>query len=321
MPRNRRGLDPGTRFNDIQPDPSRVGGVAEAPFVRLPNPANLFTERAVRLQQLANGHIMGDYLRFLERVVAAQAGAVAALPAPAPVAAEQRALRSQHAMPPISEDQVRGNADLLAALDYILGALAGSAEHMTQAAVEAVAAVRTMTADERLALAADVFGGAFPLDRVAESLFVAAALQVHLARLAAQLDASDVTPAAEGVCPVCGGAPVSSLVVGWTQASKARYCACSLCGTLWNHVRIKCTACGSTEGIAYFTIEQEPGENGPKTVGVETCGTCKSYIKHMQQHEDGRLDPVADDVASYALDLLAVRDDFRRSSINPLFLT
>ena len=118
------------------------------------------------------------------------------------------------------------------------------------------------------------------------------------------------------MCPACGGAPVSSVVVGWTQASKARYCACSLCGTLWNHVRIKCTACGSTDGIAYYTIE-----DGSKTVGVETCTACRSYIKHMQQHEDAGLDPVAADVAPYALDLLARQQDFRRSGINPLFLT
>jgi FdhE protein len=115
---------------------------------------------------------------------------------------------------------------------------------------------------------------------------------------------------------VCGGAPVSSLVVGWTAAAKARYCACSLCGTLWNHVRIRCTACGSTDGVAYYAIE-----NGLKTVGVETCAACRSYIKHMQQHEDAALDPVADDVASYALDLLAREQDFRRAGVNPLFLT
>ncbi len=30
---------------------------------------------------------------------------------------------------------------------------------------------------------------------------------------------------------------------------------------------------------------------------------------------------MADDVASYALDLLAREQDFRRSSLNPLFLT
>jgi FdhE protein len=81
-------------------------------------------------------------------------------------------------------------------------------------------------------------------------------------------------------------------------------------------VRIKCTACGSTEGIAYYTIEDQPA-----TIGIETCGVCRCYIKHMQQHEDAALDPVADDIASYALDLLAADQQFRRAGINPLFLT
>ena len=317
MARDRRVL-PGQRagadFSKIQPDPSQVGSVATAPFVRLPNPAALFPARAARLAALAEGHVLGDYLRFLANVVAAQGGAVDALPAPAPVPAAQLAMAAEHAMPPLGGIPLRGNADFAGVLAWLL-------DHMDIAAAPdpaqaAAAAVRAMPDEERTALAAGIMEGAYPLDRVAETLFIAAALQVHLARLAAQLDSAAVHPSADGVCPACGGAPVSSLVVGWTQASKARYCACSLCGTLWNHVRIKCTACGSTDGIAYYTIEDQP-----KTIGVETCKTCRSYIKHMQQHEDGQLDPVADDIASYALDLLARQDDFRRSSVNPLFLT
>ncbi len=288
--------------------------MAEAPFVRLPDPATLFAARRQRLLELANDHQLAEYLRFLAAVVHAQAGAVAAIPAPAPVPPADAALRAEHAMPPISVDQVRGNADLAATLNWLLDHvdLSGAPE----AARDAAEAVRGMAEAERFALAADILEGTYPLDRVAASLFVAAALQVHLTRLATQVDARSVKPPVEGVCPVCGGAPVSSMVVGWTQASKARYCACSLCGTLWNHVRIKCTACGSTDGIAYYTIE-----DGPKTIGVETCTICRSYIKHMQQHEDTRMDPVADDVASYALDLLAREQEFRRASLNPLFLT
>ena len=291
-----------------------MGGVAEAPFVRLPNPALLFATRAARLTELAEGHLMAPYLRFLAQIVLAQAHCVTSLPDPAPVSTEQRAQRAQHAMPPLSDDQVRGNADLLRTLENLLEQ--ADLQNAPDAARDAAEAVRAMTTEERSTLATDIFGGAFPMDRVAESLFVVAALQVHLSRLAAQLDAKDVTPAAEAICPVCGGAPVSSLVVGWTQASKARYCACSLCGTLWNHVRIKCTACGSTEGVTYHTIE-----DGPKTVGVEACTKCRSYIKHLQQHEDTKIDPIADDIASYALDLLAVDQNFKRHSINPMFLT
>lgn len=312
MARRRPG-QPGASFDDIKPDPSRVGGVAEAPFVRLPDPATLFEARARRLAELAPGHGLEPYLRFLNTVVGAQADAVLALPAPLPVPADQVAQRAEHGFPPIGADQVHG-PDMAATLAFLLDAVElAAAPEATRAAADAV---RAMPEAERLALAGDVFTGSFPTDRIGECLFVAAALQVHLARLAAQLDAATLQSPAEGVCPACGAAPVSSMVVGWTPANKARYCACSNCGTLWNHVRIKCTACGATDGIAYYTVE---ASDGPP-LGVETCTACSSYIKHMQQHEDTRLDPVADDVGSYALDLLAQEQGFRRAGLNPLFL-
>jgi len=317
LARNRRepqGPGAGAEFNTVQPDPSRVGGVAEAPFVRLPDPATLFADRAGRLRALADGHMLAEYLLFLAQVVGAQAGAAAVLAPPMLPLPAQLALAAEHAMPPLGGQPWRGNADFAAALDWLLDHLDLSGA--PEASQAAATVVRAMPEEERGALASGIMEGAYPLDRVGEALFVAAALQVHLARQAAQLDGTAVQPSADGVCPACGGVPVSSLVVGWTAASKARYCACSLCGTLWNHVRIKCTTCGSTDGIAYYTIE-----DGSKTVGVETCTACRSYIKHMQQHEDRALDPVADDVASYALDLLAREQDFRRSGINPLFLT
>ena len=282
--------------------------------MRLPDPGTMFAARAARLRGLAEGHILAEYLLFLARIVDQQAAAVAAVPAPTLPPPAQLALSAEHAMPPLGGKPLQGNTDFTAVLDWLLNRvdLSGAPE----AARVAAAVVEAMPEEERAVLAADIMEGAFPVDRVAETLFVAAALQVHLARLACQLDGASVQPSADGVCPACGGAPVSSVVVGWTAASKARYCACSLCGTLWNHVRIKCTACGSTDGISYYTIE-----DGSKTVGIETCTTCRSYIKHMQQHEEQAIDPVADDVASYALDLLAREQDFRRSGLNPLFLT
>jgi len=41
----------------------------------------------------------------------------------------------------------------------------------------------------------------------------------------------------------------------------------------------------------------------------------------MQQHADERMDPFADDIASFALDLLDREQSFRRGGINPLFLS
>lgn len=70
-----------------------------------------------------------------------------------------------------------------------------------------------------------------------------------------------------------------------------------------------------------------------KLIDVSRCIGCKACQVACQEWNDirdgigentgvyGQLDPVADDIATYALDLLAREDDFRRSSINPLFLT
>ena len=95
----------------------------------------------------------------------------------------------------------------------------------------------------------------------------------------------------------------------------ARFCACSLCGTLWNYVRIKCTLCGSTKGIGYQEIE-----GGPGTVKAETCDSCGCYVKILHQHKDPALDPVADDVATLGLDLLVREGGYRRGSFNPFLI-
>jgi FdhE protein len=130
--------------------------------------------------------------------------------------------------------------------------------------------------------------------------------------LANGLDAASLVPVADGVCPACGGAPAASMVVGWLGAHGARYCGCSLCGTLWNYVRIKCALCSSTEGISYQEIE-----GGHGIVKAETCGNCRGYLKILQQHKDPAVNVIADDVASLGLDLLMRETGFRRGGVNP----
>ena len=141
---------------------------------------------------------------------------------------------------------------------------------------------------------------------------VAAALQVDFARLAARLEAQRLVPVGDGACPACGAPPVSSMVVGWPGAETTRFCPCSLCGTLWNYVRVKCTLCGSTKGITYRQVE-----GGDGLVRAETCDNCRGYVKILQQQQDPALDPVADDVASLALDLLVRELGYRCGAVNP----
>src|SRR5262249_44296650 len=109
--------------------------------------------------------------------------------------------------------------------------------------------------------------------------------------------------------------PVSSMVVGWQGAHGTRFCACALCGTLWHYVRIKCVLCGSTEGIGYQEVE-----GGDGTVKAETCDKCHSYVKVLYQVRSADLEPVADAVASLALDILLSDSEYPRGGYNPFLL-
>ncbi|MDP4024748.1 formate dehydrogenase accessory protein FdhE [Methylobacterium sp. NEAU 140] len=304
-------------FDAIKPDPDKIGISGSVPFVRLPDPGALFRARAARLNALAPGHPLEAYLRLVARVAEAQAAVEAArgaagwdLGGEAPA---DQAVRIEHGMPPLSRHVIETDPTFQDALTALLAAL--DLAEAPEEARAARAALEAAAPEDRLDLAVQVFEGAIPLERVAECLYVSAALQVCLARRAARLDPRALKPVADGVCPACGGAPTASLIVGWTPADKARYLSCSLCGTLWNHVRIRCTACGSGEGISYYGLDEIS-----KDVQVETCTACHSSIKHLHQHRAVDLDPVADDIASYGLDLKIAEEGFKRAGLNLLFV-
>ncbi|KAA0124087.1 formate dehydrogenase accessory protein FdhE [Methylobacterium sp. P1-11] len=300
-------------FSELKPDPDKIGISGSVPFVRLPDPTTLFADRAARLTEAAPGHPLEAYLRFVAEVARVQAAIQAKGPAPAVPDPADLALRSEHGMPPLSRHSLEAGAGFDDALLALLAELdLGTAPEASAAARDAL---RAASREDRLDLALQIFEGALPVDRIAECVFVAAALQVRLAEQAARLDTRILKPVADGVCPCCGGSPVASVVVAWTPADKARYLSCSLCGTYWNHVRIRCTACGDGEGVSYYGLDEVS-----KDVQVETCTTCHSYIKHLHQHRAPALDPVADDIASYGLDLKIAEDGFRRAGLNLLFV-
>ncbi|MDP4005755.1 formate dehydrogenase accessory protein FdhE [Methylobacterium sp. NEAU K] len=300
-------------FSELKPDPDKIGISGSVPFVRLPEPGTLFADRAARLRAAAPGHPLEAYLLFVAAVARAQAVVQATCPPPAAPDRADLALRAEHGMPLLSRHTLEADPGFDGCLTALLAELdLSAAPEASQAARSGLLAA---SREDRLDLAVQVFEGALPVDRIAECVFVAAALQVRFAEAAARLDAKTLKPVADGVCPCCGGAPVASVVVSWTPADKARYLSCSLCGTYWNHVRIRCTACGSGEGISYYGLDEVS-----KDVQVETCTTCHSYIKHLHQHQAPGLDPVADDIASYGLDLKIAEDGFRRAGLNLLFV-
>ena len=295
------------------PSPIPIGEIANPPFVRLPDPTIHFRQRAQRFALLAPGHDLEPYLRFMAGLSEAQhRSQEGAREAELPASDVLECARA-FAMPPLDHGKFTADVAFNAALDRLL-ALASEIEMPAEARLALECAARR-DASSRDAMARSVLSEPAAIEALAERVFLAAALQVHFARLAARLDANALVPVGEGACPTCGSRPVSSLVVGWRGAHNTRFCACSLCSTLWHTVRIKCVLCGSTKGISYQEIE-----GGPGTVRAETCDSCGCYVKILQQQVDPSLDPVADDVATLSLDLLVREAGYRRGAINPFLL-
>lgn len=296
-----------------RPDPTAIGETSSPPFVRLPDPRTLFARRAGRFRDLAKGADLGPYLGFLGRLCdvqhALQDGLDDAPPPPAEIVARART----HAMPPIDRSDAVKDASFMEIFDRLV---AGARDiDMPDAARTALGRLAETDGEARIALAEAVVTGHVPAEAIAEHVFTAAAVQVHFARRAAPLDPKALVPVGEGACPACGGPPVSSMVVGWPGAHGNRFCVCSTCQTAWNHVRVKCCLCGETGGISYREIE-----GGAGVIKAEVCAACAAQVKILHQVKDPDLDPVADDVASLALDIKMRDEGIRRGGVDPFLI-
>jgi FdhE protein len=297
----------------LQPDPTKIGEVSAPPFAVLPNPEELFRRREERLRALAVDAPLAPFLLFLAALVRAQRMALATLPNIAVPAEADLARAREFAMPPINRARLAADP----ALSATMGALFDAAAEidMPDASRAALAALRQGGEERRDALLRALLEEDHAEHNPAEALFVAAAAQIHMARLAHRLDAAALAPIGDGVCPACGGRACASMVVGWHGAHGTRFCACAMCGTLWHYVRIRCIACGTTKGVSYSAPE-----SGDGATKAECCTECGSYVKIFHQTLSPDVEPVADDVASLGLDMLMRGEKLRRAGFNPFLL-
>lgn len=303
-------------ISSIQPDPSVVGGVNKAPFALMPNPERLFGARARRFEVLAEGSRLGPYLKFLSGLTWIQSQLVSGLPPMEPFDADHLERSRANAMPPIDRSALASSRDCLATLRAFLER--AEAQEKPAAAAEALAQVLAAD-DETLAwMIGNIAADNIPLESLAHHLYVAAAIQLHAVRLAAAIDGRNLVPIRTGVCPACGGRPIASVVVGFQGAEGARYACCSTCATMWNEVRVKCLACGSTKGVGYRAVETTNEEEA--TIKAEICDACTSWIKILYQNKNPSVEVLADDVASLGLDLLMKDTEYKRAGFDP-FLT
>jgi FdhE protein len=281
------------------PTPEGIPGDIE--YLRLPRPAELFERRAKRLRELAPGHPMGELLEALADLAKAQRSALSWIDA-SPGAAELPA------EVPLRATSWQRHRDWLACLSFLVGELRrGSWPGPAQAALGKLSGA---SPQELEALANDILAGAPAQADLAAALFVAAALQVYFTALAATLLPARVARSHSG-CPVCGSPPVAGVVLG---DDKLRYLTCSLCGSEWNLTRIQCWLCRKTGGISYLSLE-----GTDRGLRAEACASCGGYLKLFYRERSPKAEPLADDLASLALDFAAAEEGWARSGVN-LFL-
>jgi FdhE protein len=279
----------------------------------LPVNSSLFAERAERFKALAAGHSLGDWLIFLGGLTRAQhkaLGALHELTLPDAATLEQARL---HGMPPLNAGSMPRPAAWRDVLRQLTKDIYSETPEVGRRALDALSAFD----DARLEKLADtLLSGEPQAADAAELPFVAAALQVVFTALASQLDVGQLQRLdAHGNCPCCGSLPVASVVRVNATINNLRYLHCSLCNVEWNVPRATCTVCETDKGIALYEIE-----GGKGAVRAETCDACKSYLKIMYQEKDQFVDPVADDLATLALDMLVDEAGYARSGPNLLLM-
>lgn len=306
-------------------------GTGDVPWLRLPDPSRHFPERQMRLRQLARGHVMEDFLSFQAEVAQAQQQALDKMDAVPLPSLDALAESRQENRPGLSVEHGQRDPAWHAALRHITGAVVEAAPEASRAALQELQQASTETLEEQ---ADALLGlGASQLE-LAHAPLIGAALQVYWLHMLSQLqqqhpelkaDELFARPELATHCPCCGSEPVASITRQQGAAMAQRYLHCALCGTEWHLQRSRCSHCMDGEKLAYQSLDLASSPDDEASVGAraakaviqaEECGKCRHYLKIMHTDRDPFVDPVADDLASIALDLLMADTGMTRHGHN-----
>lgn len=297
----------------IVPQEAIAGGLQEPPAFRLADAASVFADRAARFEALAAaGSGEPAFMRLMAQLAHAQQAALDAQPAPAvPDAAHLERCRT-HGLPPLGTD-----APLDASWRGVLRHISSTLENQLPPTAQRVLTdLLAMAPDALGAQAMRVLSLDYPALDPATVPFLGAALQVHWVKRAAAMGEGGFRKLdVPTLCPVCGSPPIASVLRIGVPVPGTRYLHCVLCATDWHMARGFCSQCEAQEKLAYFHVE-----GGNDAVRGEACEECKGYIKSLNQDKDPQLDPVADDLATLALDILMDESGYQRASPNYFFV-
>lgn len=270
------------------------------PFLHLP-PANLFTLRAMRLEYLAEGNALGDYLRLVARLCRIQQQLVDNPPGALPVVDERQRLCISHGLPPLAADSLVREGPWLAWLQALLEHFSNEPEGLL---AEAVRSLCEADEAQRKGWGIALLGGQYDAVPAALVPLIGAALQAAWSSWLLALPEPELKPAGSlAQCPACGSPAMAGMVRNRGKHNGLRYLACSLCSCEWHVVRVKCVYCESSKGLRYSNLEDDRHAPGKAPLRAECCPGCQTYLKQSYLENDAAAEPLADDLASLALDM------------------
>ena len=145
--------------------------------------------------------------------------------------------------------------------------------------------------------------------------FFAKAFLQPYARWTAEVEGSNISAkegAVETRCPFCGGKPQVSFLISKEQEGGGRILMCSTCLSEWTFRRVVCAGCGEEHPskLAYFKSPDL------EHLRVDTCDTCRMYIKSVDLTTLGTAIPLVDEVAGAALDVWAKDQGYEKIELN-----
>ncbi|ANY90207.1 MULTISPECIES: formate dehydrogenase accessory protein FdhE [Pseudomonas] len=283
------------------------------PFLNLP-PANLFERRAERLEQLAEGNALGQYLMLIARLCRIQQQLVDNPPSALPVAGERQRLCISHGLPPLAADSLVREGPWLVWLKALLERFDGASDG---ALGEALRTLRESDDSQRKGWAIALLAGQYDAVPAALVPFIGAALQAAWSHWLLTLPEPELKPADSlAQCPACGSPAMAGVVRNRGKHNGLRYLVCSLCACEWHVVRVKCVYCESSKDLRYSNLEDDRHAPGKAPLRAECCPGCQSYLKQSYLENDAAAEPLADDLASLALDMRLDEEGFQRLGPN-----
>jgi FdhE protein len=277
-------------------------------------------EEIVRRLEMLIGreHVSDDYVRFRIDVLKAQAAVVGVWSRSA--AAEAVRPREGEHGPLVNPDRLPLDRALLKKLlDDVLAAAARRGRQGADCTGLFAAAVHDPAILEQLARAAAFRPEGKFLATLSRRTEVSLEALVFFGRL---LGAPFVTeavrrlkrrlpeaPGQSGACPWCGGTPGLAILKRQRGEEGSRILCCTLCGENWPFARLSCPFCGGQEALGVLSVE------GTDRCSMETCDTCKRYLKTVDERtlpEEERVVPLVETTATLHLDLIAEREGYSR---------